>query len=139
MIPIKQRPPLLSVLLVPFLLVLSLVGSSQNTTASPPLTSTSIVAVPGPAVTPTGVPINAKTVGWGLQNPLSQVNPLYGVWGNSASDIFAVGEGGTILHYDGSSWSPMDSSIANVIFGLDRKSTRLNSSHAVRSRMPSSA
>jgi hypothetical protein len=25
--------------------------------------------------------------------------PLYGVWGSSGSDLFAVGEGGTILHY----------------------------------------
>lgn len=32
---------------------------------------------------------------------------LYGVWGNSSTDIFAVGLGDIILHYDGSTWSPM--------------------------------
>ncbi|MCJ7744191.1 MAG: hypothetical protein MUO99_06480, partial [Dehalococcoidales bacterium] len=29
---------------------------------------------------------------------------LFGVWGSSASDVFAVGGVGTILHYDGKSW-----------------------------------
>jgi hypothetical protein len=40
------------------------------------------------------------------------------VWGNSASDVFAVG-GSHILHYDGSSWSalnngPMDRGLGSV-------------------------
>ena len=30
---------------------------------------------------------------------------LYGVWGSSAPDVFAVGRDSTILHYDGSVWS----------------------------------
>jgi hypothetical protein len=29
---------------------------------------------------------------------------LYGVWGSSSSDVFAVGFKGTILHYDGKAW-----------------------------------
>src|SRR2546422_1531974 len=41
---------------------------------------------------------------------------LLGVWGSGGTDVFAVGGGGTIVHYDGTSWT-------------DRKSTRLNSSH----------
>ena len=32
-----------------------------------------------------------------------------GVWGSSSSNVFAVGDAGTILHYDGTSWSPMSS------------------------------
>ncbi len=32
---------------------------------------------------------------------------LSGVWGSSSSDVFAVGAGNTILHYDGREWSPM--------------------------------
>ena len=31
------------------------------------------------------------------------------MWGSSGSDVFAVGVYGTILHYDGSSWSAMSS------------------------------
>ena len=29
---------------------------------------------------------------------------LFGVWGSSATDVFVVGESGTILHYDGVGW-----------------------------------
>jgi len=47
--------------------------------------------------------------GWEWQNPLPQGNPLFGIWGSSSSDVHAVGEGGTILHYDGSTWSGMSS------------------------------
>ncbi len=41
---------------------------------------------------------------------------LNGVWGRSSNDVFAVGLGGTILHYNGSSWSKLDgpASVANL-------------------------
>ena len=32
---------------------------------------------------------------------------ILAVWGTSGTDVFAVGKSGTILHYDGSTWSPM--------------------------------
>ena len=41
----------------------------------------------------------AQAADWTWQNPLPQGNDLTGVWGSSASDVFAVGGGGTILHY----------------------------------------
>ena len=31
--------------------------------------------------------------------------PSTGLWGSSATDIWAVGDGGTLLHYTGSAWS----------------------------------
>ena len=45
-------------------------------------------------------------------------NHLNGVWGSSATDVFAVGSYGTILHYDGSSWSPMSSGTPNQLRGV---------------------
>lgn len=46
---------------------------------------------------------------------------LYGVWGTSASDVFAVGEG--IYHYNGTTWSKMASpstaGILNCVWGSD--------------------
>ena len=38
---------------------------------------------------------------------------LLGVWGLSGRDVFAVGYEGTILHYDGTSWTPMASGTTN--------------------------
>jgi hypothetical protein len=35
--------------------------------------------------------------------------PLRDLWGSSDHDIFAVGDGGTILHYDGHGWSQIPS------------------------------
>ncbi len=54
----------------------------------------------------TAPPVNrpAAAQEWNWQNPLPQGNRLNGVWGNSSSNVFAVGEGGTILRYNGSRW-----------------------------------
>ncbi len=47
---------------------------------------------------------------------------LCGVWGSSATDVFAVGArgsaGGNILHYDGSAWSPMSTNTPFDFFGI---------------------
>ncbi len=46
---------------------------------------------------------------WESQNPAPAEYYLSGVWGFSGDDVFAVGEDGTILHYDGTEWSSMSS------------------------------
>jgi hypothetical protein len=43
---------------------------------------------------------------------------LYDVWGNSASDVFAVGAGGTILRYNGSAWSAMASGTTSILWDV---------------------
>jgi hypothetical protein len=63
-------------------------------------------------------PTWAQTSKWIWQNPLPQGNWLYGVWGSSGSDVFAVGDYGTIVHYDGSSWSSMSSGTGNGLDGV---------------------
>lgn len=37
---------------------------------------------------------------------------LTGVWGSAADDVWAVGAGGAILHWDGRAWSPVESGTA---------------------------
>ena len=46
---------------------------------------------------------------------------LTGVWGSRATDVFAVGHGGTILHYDGVSWIAQASTaqFLNGVWGSD--------------------
>ncbi len=62
--------------------------------------------------------------GWEMQNPVYQ-SPEYlnALWGTSASDIFAVGDAGTVIHYDGSTWVPMNSGTASnlsAVWGTSR-------------------
>jgi photosystem II stability/assembly factor-like uncharacterized protein len=43
---------------------------------------------------------------WSIQ---TSGQPILAIWGNSGSNVFAVGSEGTILHYDGTTWSTMTS------------------------------
>jgi uncharacterized repeat protein (TIGR01451 family) len=43
---------------------------------------------------------------------------LKGVWGSGGSDVFAVGDVGTILHYDGAAWSAMSSGTSGGFRGV---------------------
>jgi hypothetical protein len=43
---------------------------------------------------------------------------LYGIWGTSATNVFAVGYNGTILHYNGTSWNAMNSGTTLSLYGI---------------------
>jgi hypothetical protein len=43
---------------------------------------------------------------------------LNAVWGTSGSNLFAVGLGGTIRHFDGAAWSPQSSGSAQDLYGV---------------------
>jgi hypothetical protein len=43
---------------------------------------------------------------------------LYGVWGSSAINVFAVGSGGTIRRYNGITWSSMSSGTTSDLYGV---------------------
>jgi len=53
-----------------------------------------------------------------LGEPAPQGNRLNGVGGTGASDVFAVGDYGTILHWDGDSWSGMTSGVEVWLSGV---------------------
>ncbi|MCK4237364.1 MAG: hypothetical protein KAX38_09620 [Candidatus Krumholzibacteria bacterium] len=56
-----------------------------------------------------------QTLSWEL---LATRRVFTGVWGSGESDVFAVGLGGTILHYDGSNWSLMNSPTTKDLYDV---------------------
>lgn len=56
--------------------------------------------------------------GWCWQNPLPQGNPLLAVWGSRSNNVFAVGQGGIIFRWDGTTWSPQRSGTRNSLYGV---------------------
>lgn len=61
-----------------------------------------------------GVILHYDGSSWG-KTDIGGTEGLNGVWGSSASEVFAVGSGGTILHYDGNTWAPMDSGTTETL------------------------
>ncbi len=61
---------------------------------------------------------NAMDLDWEWQNPLPQGNTLNDIWVHSDTDIFAVGESGEILHYDGSRWTEMTSGASESLHAV---------------------
>ena len=37
------------------------------------------------------------------------------MWGTSQGDVYAVGAGGTVIHFDGSNWSVMTTETSQVL------------------------
>ncbi len=72
------------------------------------------------SVFPSGVQVNSGASEAFTITPMSSgtTSTLYGVWGSSATDVFAVGASGTILHYDGSTWSPMTSDATLALYDV---------------------
>jgi hypothetical protein len=81
-------------------------GAGDDPVQEHPATPTPEAGVDGPIdglVTPTD-PVCSED-DWCWQTPIPQGNDLNGVWGNSATDVWVVGGGGTILRWDGTAWS----------------------------------
>ena len=55
---------------------------------------------------------------WCWYNPLPQGNALSGMWGSSASDIWAVGDFGTAMHYNGQTWSLINANTTKHLHGV---------------------
>jgi hypothetical protein len=51
-------------------------------------------------------------------NPLPQGNTFQGLWSLSASDVWAVGDAGTIHHYDGTNWTASTSGTTESLLAV---------------------
>ena len=67
-------------------------------------------------VTPVSVALVALSQ-WAAQASGTTAS-LHTVWGSAANDVFAVGNGGTILHYNGIAWSAMTSGTTENLSGV---------------------
>jgi hypothetical protein len=56
--------------------------------------------------------------GWCWDNPLPQGNILARIWGKDANNAWAVGYNGTILKWNGSSWSSQSSGTTQDLYGV---------------------
>src|SRR2546422_11724983 len=56
--------------------------------------------------------------GWCWSNPLPQGNHLRSAWGSASNDVWAVGDRGTILHWDGGEWSASASGTENYLYSV---------------------
>ena len=60
----------------------------------------------GPGTVTAGIAARVCSSGnWCWHNPLPQGNTLRAVWGAASNDVWAAGDAGTLLHFDGANWS----------------------------------
>ncbi|ACY13011.1 hypothetical protein [Haliangium ochraceum] len=59
----------------------------------------------------------AAAAGW-KGRVLTDASALYDVWGSSERDVYAVGENGTVLHYDGDGWTRIETGTEEHLFGV---------------------
>ena len=63
-----------------------------------------------------GVILHWNGTAWSPAQIAERTGYLFGVWGSDAGNAWAVGEDGTILKWDGETWSPQDSVTTVTLF-----------------------
>jgi hypothetical protein len=73
--------------------------------------------------------------GTAWSRPVTTWTNLYAIWGAAEDDVWAVGAGGLILHYDGTAWaektSPTTSALYDVWAGAANDAWAVGGSHAL--------
>ncbi len=59
--------------------------------------------------------VTCDEVDWcSVKVSVSPYHMLTAIWGSSANDVWAAGSGGTMLHYDGTTWTPTATGVKNT-------------------------
>ena len=70
-----------------------------------------------------GRAVTSAHTAWSSVAQSATTNTLNGVWGTSASNVFAVGNAGAIIRYNGTAWSAMTSGVPSktltAVYGSD--------------------
>lgn len=96
---------------------------------APPVDAPAVDAPPVDAPPVDAPAIDAPTIDapppWTWEVTTTNVTiTLEDVWGTSASDVYAVGMDGTILHWDGDDWTPQPAGTGLYLFGVWANGTR---------------
>ena len=62
--------------------------------------------------------ISKDGVNWTRLSSVPTIQSLNAIWGSGPHDIYVVGDFGTILHYDGTEWTPETSNSSEHLFGV---------------------
>ncbi len=62
--------------------------------------------------------VQAAFAGWTNATPAISTKTLNAIWGTSPSDVYAVGDTGTILHYNGTDWSAEPSNTTGQLLSI---------------------
>ncbi len=62
-------------------------------------------------------PSSSANGSWQIMESGTNVH-LNSVWGTSSSNVYAVGDDGVVLHYDGNTWSPMDINKSEPVYDI---------------------
>ncbi len=81
------------------------------------ISKTELWAIGGDPSGPTGAALHGGGSGWSFESmPLARV--YHGLWVGSATDAWAVGEGGAIARWNGSSWANVTSPTAQHLYDV---------------------
>jgi hypothetical protein len=62
-----------------------------------------------------GVVLHRDATGWTTQPVPRDFVTFFKVWGTAANDVFACGEGGTIVHWDGGAWTRQETGLPDAV------------------------
>jgi len=66
-----------------------------------------------------GVVPSCANVSWCMvETPVTPIHALTSVWGASKDDVWAVGSGGSIIHFDGAVWTATPSGHQQTLYGV---------------------
>lgn len=95
--------------------------ATATTTIGPPLQATisaTLTLLGSRQCPPPPQPMTCSPSLFCWSNPLPQGNAVRGMFALSGSDVWAVGDAGTALHYDGTSWTSVTTSVSDNLFAV---------------------
>lgn len=98
-------------------------GLHEASSALATLAALFLVSCSEDTVRPEEIP-SPTNPSWTWLNPLPQGNTLLAVWGSSPCDVYAVGERGAIVHFDGAEWTATESGTRQRLWGVMGSSSK---------------